>query len=123
MRVAIRGVTYPDVQTAADTLGVSPHTIYCAMTRGNIERVGLGVDYRNRVTRGGLPPKPVTIGGISFKSLADLARYVGLPAKALRSRMARGDGPRQRVARMVMEATARAEHKARMERIKGMEAQ
>lgn len=117
MSVTIRGVTYPDAQTAARALKVKPATVYCALCRGDIERVGLGVNYRQRATKGGRPPKPVTVAGRSFASMADLARAIGRDPRSVRLSLRAGSTARQRIILAVIQITAaqdQAEFKRRM---------
>ena len=71
MLVKIRGVTYESVRHAASALSVSKFSIYAALNRGTIDRVGLAPTQR----------KPVVLEGLSFSSIASAARAVGLSEK------------------------------------------
>lgn len=121
MRVFIRGKTYPDVKAAAADLGVATATVYCGIIRGNVDRIGLGVDYDARNHRGGRPPKPVTIGGQRFASMADLARAIGRDPRNVRASLRRGAESQRRIALAVMRLTAKRENAALRERCKGVE--
>lgn len=77
IRVTIRGVTYPTVAAAAKALKVKPNTIYVALHKGRIDKVGLGcgkvVAYRHPQ----IPPKPIKVGGLDFPSLQALSLWLG----------------------------------------------
>lgn len=113
MPVLIRGVTYPSAREAAEALGVSVDTVYCAIIRGNPDRCGLGVDYQNRRRGGGLPPKPVTVAGRQFASMADLARFLGRDPRAVRISLRAGATARGRIVMAVLKEIARQENEAR----------
>ena len=121
MRVSIRGKTYPDVKAAAADLGVATATVYCGIIRGNVDRIGLGVDYEARNHGGGRPPKPVTIGGQRFASMADLARAIGRDPRNVRASLRRGAESQRRIALAVMRLTAKRENAALRERGKSLE--
>ena len=117
MQVTIRGVTYRSAAEAAEALGVATATVYCALTRGDIDRVGIGVDYEARKTKGGLPPKPVTVAGRRFASMADLARFVGMTPRAVRNVFSRGkDKARDDLVAKVLRIIAQEEKAARKAR-------
>ena len=61
MLVKIRNITYESVRHAAGALGVSKFSIYAALNRGTIDRVGLAPTQR----------KPIVLNGLSFRSLGD----------------------------------------------------
>lgn len=113
MSVEIRGVIYPSAKAAARALGVSTATVYCALCRGDIDRVGLGVDYRKRATKGGRPPKPIIVAGRRFNSQADLARAIGRSPRALRVSLQAGGTAKERIALAVMKLIAQEENAAR----------
>jgi len=74
MLIRVRGVTYPNVRQAAQSLKVTEAAVYSALFRGNIELLGLGNTKR----------KPVEVEGLSFPSIAAAARALGLSEKYLR---------------------------------------
>lgn len=115
MPITIRGVTYPDAHAAGKALGVSYQTVYCAVCRGNIERVGLGIDYRNRRVKGGKPPKPVIIAGRRFASIAALARALGREPRNVRISLKAGDVAKGRIVLAVLKMIA-AEEKSEAKR-------
>ena len=71
MIIKVRGVTYPSVKAAASSLGVTGDAVYSALWRGKMELLGLGNTKR----------KPVTVEGLSFRSIAEAARALGLSEK------------------------------------------
>ena len=113
MPVLIRGVEYPDAHAAAAALGVSPDTVYCAIIRGNPDRCGLGPDYKARRRAGGLPPKPVTIAGRKFASMAELARFLGRDPRAVRISLRAGGIAKGRIVMAVLKQIAAEENAAR----------
>ena len=113
MTVAIRGVTYPSAQAAATALGVKPSTLSCAISRGDIDRIGLGVDYARRETKGGLPPEPVIVAGRRFASMADLARFLGRDPRNVRVSLRAGGTAQGRIVVAVMKQIAAKENAAR----------
>ncbi len=112
MPVAIRGVTYPDAHAAAKALRVSVDTVYCGISRGNPDRIGLGPDYAARQRKGGLPPKPVTVAGQRFASMAELARAIGRDPRNVRNSLRAGGLARERIVRAVMALIAARENAA-----------
>lgn len=119
MSVTIRGVTYPDAQAAARANDVAPATVYSALCRGDIDRVGLGQDYVKRVTKGGKPPKPVIVAGRRFASTADLARALGREPRVVRVSLKAGALAKGRIVLAVMAMIA-AEEQAEAQRRKKM---
>lgn len=111
MTIRVRGVTYANAAECAKALGVSRTAIWSAIARGRIDRLGLGVDYANRKCPGGTP-KPITIGGKRFRSIADLARFIGRPPFSVRDSLKAGDVARGRILRAVIERLAREEQMA-----------
>lgn len=109
MSVVIRGKFYPSVPIAAKALKVATATIYDALSRGNIDRVGLGVDYKKRRNRGG-SPKPITIAGKTFPSMAELARSIGRSPKAVRASLCRGKEARLNITMAVLKLIAEQEN-------------
>jgi DNA-directed RNA polymerase specialized sigma24 family protein len=71
MITKVRGVTYASVRHTAQSLDVSEAAVYSALFRGRMELLGLGNTKR----------KPVTVEGLSFRSIAEAARALGLSEK------------------------------------------
>ena len=71
MAVRVRGVVYEDAHEAAAALGVTPGAIYQALMRGNLDSVG------RRHER--MPPnaRSITVGPMTFPSMAALSRAIG----------------------------------------------
>jgi hypothetical protein len=68
MRVDVRGTVYESVKDVVGALGVKKQAVYKAIARGTTDNLGL------------TPPnasKPQEIGGMTFPSIAHLARYIG----------------------------------------------
>ena len=112
MPVMIRGVTYPDAEAAAKALRVAVDTVYCGIIRGNPDRIGLGPDYAARPHKGGKPPKPVTVAGQRFASMAELARAIGREPRAVRVSLRAGGIAKDRIVRAVMALIAARENAA-----------
>jgi len=103
VRVKVRGETYKDVATAATALGVTEATIYCAVSRRDTETIGLGQG--NRVNhRGGIPPKPITLGRITFPSMSAASRALGKSPRYVQQVLTKGKArARQNLIKEVME--------------------
>lgn len=112
MSVRIRGKVYPDAYVAAKELGVALSTVYCGISRGNPERIGLGPDYKSRKTAGGKAPKPVTVAGYKFASMAELARAIGRKPKAVRVSLKSGEIAKQRIITAVMHWVSKQDNAA-----------
>ena len=80
MLIRIRGVTYPSVKAAAEALGVTVYAIYSALTRGNIDTVGLGTSR----------PQPVTLDGITFPSIRAASLALGFTRTYLGKVLSKG---------------------------------
>ena len=74
----VRGVTYPSIQAAADSLGVTREAIRRAAKRGRLDVVGLNPRGRNRGRR-------VTLDGVTYKSIHEASKQTGVPYDKLRS--------------------------------------
>jgi hypothetical protein len=110
MKVSIRGNIYPDAKAAAKSLGVSVRTIYSAMARGTTDTCGLGTGARKN-KKGGVP-KPVTLGSLTFPSMADASAYLGYERKSLSKIMRCGGSvSRQNIMRRLMERSAHVENR------------
>lgn len=113
MQVCIRGKIYPDAKAAAKALGVALATVYCGISRGNPDRIGLGPDYKRRRRQGGgQKPKPVVVAGQRFASIADLARAIGRDPRNVRHSLRRGAIAKRRIALAVMKIVAARENAA-----------
>lgn len=121
MPVMIRGKLYADAHAAAKALRVAVSTVYCGVIRGNPDRIGLGPDYAARPHRGGLPPKPVTVAGQRFASMAELARAIGRDPRNVRNSLRAGGLARERIVRAVMALVADRENAAMRAAMKGVE--
>lgn len=111
MTVLIRGKLYPSVAAAAKSLRVAKSTIYVAMMRGSLDRVGLGIDYRKRKWGGGRR-RPVTIAGKTFATIVELADAIGRNPKSVRTSLLAGERARARIALAVMKLNAKQENAA-----------
>ena len=67
MRVEIRGKTYDSVKHASACLGVSKFSIYAALNRGTVDRVGLTPAER----------KFIDLDGVLFGSMSDASVALG----------------------------------------------
>lgn len=68
MLIKVRGVTYSSVKEAAEALNVSFHSVYSALDRGGLDKLGLGKT----------KPKPITIGDTTFRSMTQASIALGL---------------------------------------------
>lgn len=84
--IEIRGVTYPDLNAAADALGVHPNTVRAARRNGRLHRVGTG--------RVGTEPLPVRIAGQEFESAQAAAAHFGVAVGTVYSAVCDGDPDR-----------------------------
>jgi hypothetical protein len=80
MLIKVRGVTYGSVKEAAEALGVNFHSVYSALNRGGLEKLGLGKT----------KPKPVTIGNTTFRSMTAASVALGLGRSYLEWAMREG---------------------------------
>lgn len=80
MLVKIRDKTYESVKHAASALGVSKFSIYAALNRGTVDRVGLAPTQR----------KPIVLNGLSFRSLGDASIQLGFNRSFIRWSMMSG---------------------------------
>jgi hypothetical protein len=85
MKIKVRGVTYNSVKEASKALGVTIDGVYSALERGGLESLGLGQT----------KPKPVTLQGISFRSMTAASIALGLGRSYLREVILYG-GPKAR---------------------------
>lgn len=105
MPVAIRGVVYPSIKAAAEAHGCTPMAIYCALSRGRIDRIGLP----HTQSRHG---KGITLGGVHYPSMRAASLSLGLREGYVADAMASGN-PKLRAdleafARQKAQDTARA---------------
>lgn len=101
MPVRIRGEVYPSAVAAAKALGVCKSTVYSALSRGNIDTVGLGRG-RSKVVHKGGNPKAITIAGVTFSSMAEASLALGFTKKYLRDSLRQPGRDRQRIVAAVM---------------------
>lgn len=113
MKVLIRGTEYPSARAAADALGVSVATVYCAIIRRDPDSIGLGRGKNKTRRAGGLPPKPVIVAGRKFASIADLARFLSRDPHDVRQSLKRGRLAHERIVLAVMKQIAKEENAAR----------
>lgn len=78
MSVAVRGTVYPSVQAACEALSVSDSNLRAMLSRGKIDRVGIG--YKGH-RRGNAPPpvpaKSIAVCGRTFATLSSLSLFLG----------------------------------------------
>jgi hypothetical protein len=67
MIIEIRGITYPSVRNASETLGIAMDAIYSALKRGSMDAVGLGNTQR----------QPINLDGLNFPSLGAASKALG----------------------------------------------
>lgn len=84
--IKIRGVTYPDVASAAKALGVHPNTVRTAARKGTLHRVGTG--------RVGVEPMPVLIAGQRFENAQAAADHFQVQVMTVYSAISDGDPDR-----------------------------
>lgn len=92
--VRIRGTVYPNVNAAAEALGVSPITVRTAIKHGREDFIGLGKSRKHcRAAVGRIPgnSKMVQIGALVFASKRHLARFTGLGATTIRDHLRKGN--------------------------------
>ena len=103
MRVEVRGVVYESVAKCAKALGVSMSTVYCALSRRTTDTIGQGKGNRT-ARRGGRKPIPVRIGMVTFPSMAEASRQLGMNRRYVQQVLTKGsDRSRQDLIRKVME--------------------
>lgn len=114
MMIEIRGKVYPDAKAAAKAKKVAVSTVYDAVIRRNPDTIGLGRGARPKASRkGGKPPKPITVAGRRFASIAALARAIGREPRYVRASLKAGEIARNRIALAVMGLIAAEENAAR----------
>lgn len=100
MKIQVRGVTYESVKEAAAALNVSYHSVYTALDRGALEMLGLGKT----------KAKPVTLEGITFRSMTAASLALGLNRTYLQwAFKSGGAASRERVAFAAIRYKARLE--------------
>lgn len=116
MRVEVRGKVYESVAACAKALGVSKDTVYCAVSRRTTDTLGLGKGNRT-ARRGGKKPIPVKIGQVSFPSMAEASRQLGMNRRYVQTVLTKGkSASRQDLIRKVMEYAAEKERRKRKDR-------
>lgn len=82
--ILIRGIRYPSMAAAARKLGVSSTTVFNALERGTLDRVGLGIPaYKTNSI-------PVTIRGVTYASQCEAARQLGVKQNTIALAYKRG---------------------------------
>ncbi|CAB4121846.1 hypothetical protein UFOVP16_14 [uncultured Caudovirales phage] len=84
---------YETVKEAADANGVTINGVYCALHRGNLDGLGLGKT----------KPTPVTLAGVTFRSMNAASVALGFSRARLREMLLHGGAK----ARERVHATAR----------------
>ncbi len=84
--IRVRGVVYPDVESAAAALNVGPETVRYAIRAGTLHRLGTG--------RVGPEPMPVRISGRNFKSVAAAAAHFDVGVWVIYRALETGDPDR-----------------------------
>jgi hypothetical protein len=88
MLVRIRGVVYPSVKAAAAANNRTIEAVYSALHRGDTDSVGTGKNFK----------KPITLDGVTFRSIATASKELGLGRTYLWKVLNHGtDYTRQRV--------------------------
>jgi hypothetical protein len=78
MSVQIRGIVYNSVKDVCTTFSVTESNVRALLSRGKIDRVGLGYKgYRRGNNPPPKEPKPILMFGREFPSLKDLSSYLG----------------------------------------------
>ena len=83
--ISIEGKTYSAVSVAAREYGISEKTIHGRLERGLSPEQAVGLEpfeERNK--------KPIIVGDEKFKSIAEAARYFGIPLYSVHNRLKRG---------------------------------
>ncbi|CAB4121228.1 hypothetical protein UFOVP6_47 [uncultured Caudovirales phage] len=88
MKILVRGVTYGSVREAAEALGMSIHGIYSGLDRGSPDMLGLGKT----------KAKPITLEGITFRSMTAASIALGFPPRTLRELLRGGPKAQARAA-------------------------
>ena len=118
MPVRIRGVDYPNAREAAKALKVKQVSIYCAISKGTVDTVGLGKGKCKKNPRGG-NPKPITLAGIEFPSLQAASKALGFSRGYLQNKFSKPGSDRQNLAKAIMEMTAKDENKLLRANLRG----
>ena len=80
MLVDVRGVIYPSVKAASEALGVSIEAVYSALSRGSMDKLGLGNTRK----------KAVEIEGLHFSSMCEARLALGFSRSYLRTALTSG---------------------------------
>ncbi len=110
VRVIIRGETFETVQHAAETFGVAKSTVYCALSRGNPDSIGLRRGTRPKESHKSGRGREFTIAGVTFPSIAAASEALGFRRRYLADALVKGrTETRQRIAFAALRYTARQE--------------
>lgn len=116
MRVDVRGKIYDSVPDCAKALGVAPATVYCAISRRTADTLGQGQGNRTK-RRGGRPPKPIRIGSVEFRSMAEASVALGFGRRYVQQVLAKGKAEaRANLLRAAMEYQAQRDNAAHRQR-------
>jgi DNA-directed RNA polymerase specialized sigma24 family protein len=80
MLIKVRGITYPSVKAASEALGVSIEAVYSALSRGSMDKLGLGNTRK----------KAVEIEGLHFSSMCEASLALGFSRSYLRTALTSG---------------------------------
>lgn len=80
MLVDVRGVIYSSPKAASEALGVSREAVYSALSRGSMDKLGLGNTRR----------KPVEFEGVHFPSMSAASKALGFSRSYLRTALTSG---------------------------------
>lgn len=89
MRVRIRDTIYVNANEAASAFGVLRVTVMDAIRKGGEDRIGL------RHAPGSTRKIPVTIKGVSYPSLSEASRRLGIPKTTLQELYHEGKLPNE----------------------------
>lgn len=88
MLIDVRGVIYPSVKAASDALDVSIEAVYSALSRGSMDKLGLGNTRK----------KAIEIGGVHFPSMCSASKALGFSRSYIRTALTSGsDHVKERV--------------------------
>lgn len=97
--IRVRGVTYENADIAARMLGVTPQTIYSALSRGTLDTVAMHIRTHHR---GGKPPEKVTVGPVTFESQTQASRSLGMSRRYVAQALTGGPMAQAKLLKRVM---------------------
>lgn len=108
MPVLVRGRVFANVRECAEHFGLSVGTVYCALSRGKADSIGLGKGTQPGCRSGKGNAKAVKLGNTIFRSKREADRALGLFPGATARILASGSEKRmQRLMRLAMEYEAK----------------